>query len=661
VKTTSLLRLIILTLLLLALGVLGAAGQAGRTFFVTDVDASVFPGVQFHMRAVDLDNKVITGLNPTNLAVYENGQQVSDLQVTPNADGPVTYIFVIDQGRLANFTSFQLSNIRQVISSLVSGGYFVDGRDTVLVLGRQFINSDQTVTLLPATQTATDLTTWVANFNFSAGTGSTKGLLGVEDAIRQLSELVPVPGSQTTAILYITRFIEDPSAAVAPTSAQNTAAEARKNHTSIYIFQTDFNQSRKDALQILADGSDGQYAPLDRTNFLSAASIVYQSIDAQRAYYSVSYRSPVAEGGQREITIDTPGRPNLGVTGSYEITLQPPAVSILEPVGNSTIRREASLGEEDEVPTFDVSQLRVSAEISWPDGFPRSVSSAQLFVNGNLETSISPAGDQSRFDFDWDLSDINQAGLNPVSLEVRVEDELGLSASSASNVTVEVILPPDPAGSGLRVTPTLAGVSVFVLCIMGAAVLGTVGAIVVYTRKRSAQVARSAAPAKAEVMHTLIAAVAPELVLATLTVQEGPTGLINEVFRINSIRTVLGRDPTKAEITFYADEESSVSRMHCTILLDDDNQFRLIDNQSTSGTRLNGRRIHPDVPVVLADGDEIVLGNLAQRGVKLRFSLATEDDISPYSGSADDRTHFIGHQSPEDWAAGLGDGSSRDS
>ena len=44
---------------------------------------------------------------------------------------------------------------------------------------------------------------------------------------------------------------------------------------------------------------------------------------------------------------------------------------------------------------------------------------------------------------------------------------------------------------------------------------------------------------------------------------------------------------------------------------------------------------------MLDDGDEIVLGNLARRGVKLKFNLATDDDSTPFSGTADDRTHFV--------------------
>ena len=167
----------------LLIGPTGAMAQAGMNFFVTDVDSSGFPDVTFSLRAVDLNNKAVGGLNASSITVYENGKEVSGLQVTPHTDGPIALIFLVDQGHFANFVSFTLNNTRLAITTLVSGGYFVDGRDTVQVLGRQNVNSDQTVELLPPTSKATDLTTWAANFNFQRGSGATRGLLGIEDAM----------------------------------------------------------------------------------------------------------------------------------------------------------------------------------------------------------------------------------------------------------------------------------------------------------------------------------------------------------------------------------------------------------------------------------------------------------------------------------------------
>jgi pSer/pThr/pTyr-binding forkhead associated (FHA) protein len=526
---------------------------------------------------------------------------------------------------------------------LVSGGYFVDGRDTVQVLGRQNVNSDQTVELLPPTSTATELTTWAANFNFERGSGATKGLLGIEDAIQRMSQLVPVAGSRTAAIIYLGRYIEDPSPQVAVTAAQNTASAARRDFISIYALQTDPNRGRADALQVLATSSGGQYAALDRTSFSSAVSSVYNTIAAQRAYYTVSYRSNLGASGEREITINSTERPSAGVTGTYTINLQPASLTISEPVAGSTIRREAQLGEDNTL-SADTSTVKVVANVAWPDGFPRSIVSAELFANDNLEGTLDVGPDDTQLEFEWDLSDIVDEGLNPVKLEVKATDEIGLAASVETGVSVQVIIPATPTATGPGAATVAVG-GVLLFCVLGAVALAIVGGVYFFVIRRPAPAASEAPAAAPEPRSTIMGADAfPGLTLATLTLQEGPQGLVGETFRLYMATTVIGRNPTATDITFYPDEESSVSRMHCTIQMAEDNTFRLTDNASSAGTRLNGRRIQPSDPVVLADGDEIVLGDLARRGVKLKFSLPSKDSATPYSGSADDRTHIIGDQ-----------------
>lgn len=643
-------RIVLLSLALLAVvGVLTAGAQSGRTFFITDVDASSFPDVQFRMRATDLGNKVISGLSASDLTVYENGEEVTSVELTPNEDGPITYIFVIDLGRLSNYRSFGENRIRQVLSTLASGGYFKDGIDTVLVLGRRNDDSDQTVTLLPTTQSSSDLTTGVANMNLDRSPRSTMGLTGVEDAVRQSQELVPISGSQTTVIIFISRFIESPSNSVAPTTAQNVASLARQNNASIYVFQTDFNRSRSDTLQVLAEGSDGTYAAIDRSNFQSVATSIYQEIDSQRTYYTVNYRSPVAEPDERNITVNSPSKPAEGVVGTYEVDVAPPEVTITEPTPNTTIRREAAVMEEGGVPAFDLTSYQVAAEIQWPDGFPRNLQSAELLINGNPEDSVEVTPEQSSFDFEWDMSDITEEGTNLVTLQVNVQDELGLTADAENSVNVEVILPEEK--SGLQLTPSMAAVGVPVLCMVGAAILVVLGTAI-YLMQRGSDSKDELDEAEREIQATMFAAEAEDLALATLTVLEGPSGMQAELLRITSITTRLGRDPKQSEISFYADKQSSVSRSHASIRLDDDNQFRLTDNNSSAGTRLNGRPIPPDVAVVLDDGDEIVLGDLSQRGVKLRFNFVTSEGVEPLSGTADDRTHLLGDDELADWDDG---------
>ena len=164
-------------------------------------------------------------------------------------------------------------------------------------------------------------------------------------------------------------------------------------------------------------------------------------------------------------------------------------------------------------------------------------------------------------------------------------------------------------------------------------------------RKHAAPAAR---PMPAEPMHTLLAGRAmKDQVLATLTVLEGPKGLIGEAINVVKPTTVIGRNPETTDINFYADVESSVSRVHCTVQKDGQT-FKLTDNGSSAGTRLNGRAIPSNDPVVLADNDEIVLGDMGRRGVKMRFNPVSEPGELKYSGVADDRTRIMDEPPPDE-------------
>jgi pSer/pThr/pTyr-binding forkhead associated (FHA) protein len=187
------------------------------------------------------------------------------------------------------------------------------------------------------------------------------------------------------------------------------------------------------------------------------------------------------------------------------------------------------------------------------------------------------------------------------------------------------------------------GGGIAVVCVIGLGLLVIVGVVffVLRPRTRPAAPAPAAAVSRGEVQNTIIAGAAVlDRTLATLTVLEGPKGLIGESIKVLKATTVIGRNPKATDITFYADEESSVSRIHATLQQDLGGAFKLTDNGSSSGTRLNGRQIKANDPVTLSDGDEIVLGDLGRRGVKLRFGTASPE-AARYSGPADDRTHII--------------------
>jgi len=72
------------------------------------------------------------------------------------------------------------------------------------------------------------------------------------------------------------------------------------------------------------------------------------------------------------------------------------------------------------------------------------------------------------------------------------------------------------------------------------------------------------------------------------------------------------------DLTPYNAQDSGVSRRHAALVQYND-RLHLIDLESANGSSLNGRRLSPNIPYRLKDGDQIRLGSLT-----LFLSIVTE-------------------------------------
>lgn len=647
-----------------ALGLRGAGplatqtvdAQGGRVFYISSVDSSKFPRVSFQLRVVDgQSNRVATGLTDKDVAIYENGVQQTGVTIAAQNTGPVIFAFLVDQGRLHNYQAFgnQNTGLLQAVSDLVNGGAFQPGDQILLAVQSNFNASNQTVTVFGPDGDGQKFINQINSSNvFSRrSTGNTKGLEGVDATLQQLKQLITPPGSQTAAMIVISRYIEDPQSQTAVTAATRLAQDAAAANILIYALQTDksTNASVTAPLQTLAVTSGGLHTQSSNTDIALNAQTIYQDIVSQRLFYTVEYDSSTGKDAQRTITINS-ANPVPGVTpGSYEIKLDAPAVEIKAPIGGSTITRNPLANGG-----FDRNSVDVIAEVTFPDQKTRDLVSAELVVNGEPQGAETVAPGVTEIRLKADLSEITTVGTNQLNLEVRVVDALGFEASSSETVVVDVTALPTPVPTE---TPTftpntlwwIGGLVACAIVFLAIAIFGLTGYTIFRPRAAAPAASGGARPSAgaAEMQATLIGGIAyQDKVLATLTVLEGPKGLVGEAIRVIKPTSIIGRNPTRCDITFYAEEESSVSRTHATLQKDGDS-FKLTDNGSSSGTRLNGRQIRPNDPVILQAGDEIVFGDLARRGVKLRFDPASpKNRAAKHSGSADDRTMIM--DSPDD-------------
>lgn len=626
---------LIVALAILLVGPSAATAQGTATAVITNVDAAHFPEVRVTFRAVDANNQAIGNLTDSDFSFYENNAPVGHYGLTQHDDGPITLIYAIDLGRYANYSSFGIESIRAALVYPFSNGIFRDGVDTVEVLARVNTSgsSDETVVLLSATQSAAAFMDFVNTASFERSNGPTQGLELVRSAIVRMSELVE-PGHAGAAIIFLTPFIDTPPNSQAVPEAERIAEEARAAYISIYTLHTHLRGELPDPLRTLAEGSGGQYLLLQRNTDQSAdLSRIYDGLTAQRLYYSAAYRSKSGASGPREVGVALQGPVTDRAT--YEVSLLPPEVAISAPLNGASLEITAEKGSEGEEVLSPATLLVVAETTAWPDGYPRNIVSAELLVNGQVAAHADYETPATRFDFTWEIGGLAEEGPTSVSFQVRVTDELGLTAESAPVMVTLTVVRPQVQGfiAGCLANPLRLGCLAALLLIPavlvgGLIVLGAAVFLIQRSRKKR-EAAEPAVPALGTIVSPAAGApVRPSVRLAKLRVLEGPPDqeereipLTQEVLRI-------GRNPDVVDIVFYAEERSTVSGRHCTLQYFQ-RHFFITDDNSTNGTWVNGERLKPGHPRRLEDGDIIVLGDLALKGVKMEFQAGELPEEAP--------------------------------
>ncbi len=112
------------------------------------------------------------------------------------------------------------------------------------------------------------------------------------------------------------------------------------------------------------------------------------------------------------------------------------------------------------------------------------------------------------------------------------------------------------------------------------------------------------------------------LTISEHTLQIQIRGLSERLIFEEGTSVVLGRidlnspDMARFDLTRFGGHERGVSREHCVISYNG-TQFLVTDLNSSNGTFINRKRLEPNAPTPLNDGDELTLGSLT---MTVRFS-----------------------------------------
>ena len=267
--------------------------------------------------------------------------------------------------------------------------------------------------------------------------------------------------------------------------------------------------------------------------------------------------------------------------------------------------------------TYEPASLPLNISIDFPDGHPRNLKMATLYLDGSV---VQKNEDPPFGGFEVDLQ--NLLSKNELTFKAELEDELGLSAET-SKLTVMLDLP-SATDTKANAPTTLQSPLVFGAAGLLALILG--GGFLATRRKKVVLAEEEAAPepspAKEESSGAKkLSALLPEKEkrLETYEIQN-ILASFNRLDNENQpaaerpalvfyAKTLIGRDKARCEICY---EDPSLDEVHAELSIEPDGTATLRDLGSTAGTWVDFKPVD-DKPVRLRHRAIVQFGNIRVR------------------------------------------------
>lgn len=649
--------------LLCAVLVLGpgiAHSQAAiDSIVINSVDSSDFPQVAVRFRPLDSHGNPIPNLSLNAIQVTEDGDAIIPERLDPAEEGLWIH-FVIDAGAGIKGEPERWPRAQSVITNFVTSAPGM--KENLDHVALSVVEPSGLRTLVNYTTSPQEVTSALNDYRLPEGFNFSSPMPALESILRAMDREEAAQG-QAKFIIFITSGIENGSRAVAnllisqarnvdiPVFTTLVRTSPRLEENIVGTIDQPPPEPRDELLRYIAEGTGSAF-----THYRNSGDMddVYREMIAQRQRYDVIYRSKSGISGTRQVQL----RPVGGAASdphSYTVEVNPPRALIETPRDGQIIERKSNEYVADRSVLNPASHTIVSSVV-FPDNHTRRLERATLYVNGEVATSRDkPSND---FELTWDLRPVQASGMNDFTLEVVVEDELGLEATSPPvSVKVDVFVPPQPTPQTevetiiervleSAATPTpIPCISPDPICVrlerpvrteivesptsavsMAIATASLIFAGLVYVNRDKAPVvaARNTVLGAVERLTNRYKRSEP---IAYLEVLKGDSnvGMLLEIYG----DTPIGRArQVGAELLFHQDDDNSpISRLHCTILNEEDH-FMIRDEDSANGTFLNGAKLEPLVPEPLNYDDKIQLARVERGGVLLQFRIAEDGPMA---------------------------------
>ncbi len=605
-------RIALISLLVLGMASIpgGASSQPdSQPIQITKVITDEFPLVRVQLAAWEAAGSLIVLIPNQNLRVSEDGVPLEVISVDP-VDVGIRLAFVIDPGDGIRNTGVGLRKVYEIASGyletfLVGRPWMMAGVDEVTVLVQE---GDATELVSPMTSdpglVSQQIATYQPPSDSSFGVPPQAGAFTRTGLRRGLDELQFAPGSSDkpqALVLFTPGMRADTS---------DIAERAIEAGIPIYVVMArDESTTFWDvALRPLAEITGGEFATHYGTGGLEP---LFESLTLRRQQLHITYRSTSAAAGLRQVLveIDSSSGP-LSASGQFSVELGPPQVEVVSPAPGAVINRQA-VEQSDDPSLAEPTFVTVVAEVAFPDGHPRQLGQAQLLIDG------TPSGQgqvvEGRTEITWDIRGYQEGSQTPVTLQVVLDDELGMPGQSTPRtISINYIAPTGPNPLDRVLLFVSLGVA---LAALGAAVF------LFLNRERVLPALQQAGESMSGFVERVTGRRTALVAKAYLVPLEGFDEPPQRSYEIYGT-TAIGRSRKHADLLFHIhDEDSALSRLHCTIL-DEDDHFAVRDEDSTNGTLVNGEKITPLESVRLHDGDTLDVAPIERGGLRFLFQLA---------------------------------------
>lgn len=584
---------------------------------IARIEAEAFPKVAALVDVYDAEGEFIAGLKPSDITVYEDGQErqanaVRELSV------PLQLVVAVNPGPpLAIRDSNGISRFERAVEAL--GGWAdsqpEDSRDdlSLVSLSGSLINHAR-------------VDDWFVSLNAFKPDfrNSTPNLQTLSIALDTVNAPTPEPGMKR-AVLFITPRMENPNIDNAVAPLIQRAVDSKVRVFVWFIDAEEFNVSPSaNAFRMLAQQTDGAFFSFSRAETFPDLNSYFASL---RHVYEVTYTSSLTTSGEHTlgfyITAQDTTIPALDRT--FSIDVQPPNPIFVSPPLQITRQPPADDPYNREV--LEPSQQVIEIIVEFPDGHRRGLRRTTLYVDGQV------AAENTREPFDrfvWDYSAFTESGQHQITVEA--EDVLGLTKSSIG-IPVRFTVIHAPSG----VEAFLAQYSSQL--VMGSLIFAGFALLLILVRSRVRNLPetrrRRDRRAKEDPLTQPVPALTEPPVSATKKAKSQPrfNWMGSWKNRVPSapaylVRLTNGGEPASAapipilekDMTFGTDpvqslhvlDDPSISPLHARIKQTGEGTFMLMDHGSVAGTWVNYEAVTRE-GVRLKHGDRIHLGRMQYR------------------------------------------------